>query len=476
MAEAAHLAIGAPNNARLTMALLPVADALARILSNVAPVESELVAIDAAAGRTLAAPVAATRTQPPFPASAMDGYAVRSVDVSVATPSQPAILKEIGEAVAGQAFRGFVGVGETVRIMTGAPVPPGADSVQKIEVIHAQNGLVEIQEPTKPGQNITPRGVEAKAGNVMLAAGAIITPAAAAVLASFGYAMVEVSLRPRLVLLSTGSELVEVWEKPTAALLTSVVIVEPFRPGAARDSTRGSAAPEPGARLVRDVRKVPRPAGSRGRLAGRPGWPCQGIVTGPRPPGSFPERRRPPAGRPDTRRPRERRPERSCSACAATLGVVRPLPRHELGPHLRHRGPGLPAPAVQLLRRPRRGLVGVGRALQDRLHRVRPQPGRQGPGPVLGQQRHLALEHLREPRPGLEGRDPRALRRDRRRRRGRGRPRGSRSARRRRAPRRSPRGRGSASPSRRGCARDRGSSTARWRARRRSRGPGSSTG
>lgn len=199
--------------------MLRIEDALDIILTHTpaAANNKEEVPLADAFGRVLRQEVISDLDLPPFDRARMDGYAVRSVDVSVATPSQPAILKEIGEAVAGQAFRGFVGVGETVRIMTGAPVPPGADSVQKIEVIHAQNGLVEIQEPTKPGQNITPRGVEAKAGNVMLAAGAIITPAAAAVLASFGYAMVEVSLRPRLVLLSTGSELVEVWEKPTAA-------------------------------------------------------------------------------------------------------------------------------------------------------------------------------------------------------------------------------------------------------------------
>lgn len=199
--------------------MLRIEDALELILTHTpaATNNKEEVPLADALGRVLRQDVISDLDLPPFDRARMDGYAVRSVDVSAATPAQPVVLKEIGEAVAGQAFHGFIGVSEAVRIMTGAPVPPGADSVQKIEVIHAQNGLVEIQEPTKPNQNITPRGVEAKAGNLMLSAGAIITPAAAAVLASFGYAMVEVSLRPRLVLLSTGSELVEVWEKPTAA-------------------------------------------------------------------------------------------------------------------------------------------------------------------------------------------------------------------------------------------------------------------
>jgi molybdopterin molybdotransferase len=126
-------------------------------------------------------------------------------------------LREIGEAVAGRAFDGVVNAGEAVRIMTGAPVPTGADSVQKIEVIRASNGVVEISEPTMPGQFITPRGIEARAGQTMVEAGERITPAVAATLASFGYARVSVARRPRVALLSTGSELVEVHETPQAS-------------------------------------------------------------------------------------------------------------------------------------------------------------------------------------------------------------------------------------------------------------------
>jgi molybdopterin molybdotransferase len=99
--------------------------------------------------------------------------------------------------------------------MTGAPVPAGVDAVQKIEVIKvAGDGWIEVQEPTKPGQFITPRGIEARAGDVMVKAGKRITPAVAAVLASFGYAQVTVSRRPRVALLSTGTELVEVEQEP----------------------------------------------------------------------------------------------------------------------------------------------------------------------------------------------------------------------------------------------------------------------
>ena len=197
--------------------MLRIEDALDLILTHTPVATNNQVPLADALGRVLRQDVISDLDMPPFDRARMDGYAVRSVDIAAATPDKPARLKEIGEAVAGQAFNGFLGVGEAVRIMTGAPVPPGADAVQKIEVINANHGLVEIQAPTKPGQNITPRGVEVKAGNLVLPAGAIISPAAAAVLASFGYAMVEVAHRPSLVLLSTGDELVEVWEKPQAA-------------------------------------------------------------------------------------------------------------------------------------------------------------------------------------------------------------------------------------------------------------------
>ena len=199
--------------------MLRIEDALNIILEHTpaATHNKEEVPLSDALGRVLRQDVISDLDMPPFDRARMDGYAVRSVDISSATSDKPALVQEIGEAAAGQAFSGFIGLNEAVRIMTGAPVPAGADSVQKIEVINVSNGVVAIQEPTKPQQNITPRGVEAKAGNLMLKAGAIITPAVAAVLASFGYAMVEVAHRPKLVLLSTGDELVEVWEKPQAA-------------------------------------------------------------------------------------------------------------------------------------------------------------------------------------------------------------------------------------------------------------------
>ena len=199
--------------------MLRIEDALELILKHTPPLGSgaEEVALADALGRVLREPVVSDLNLPPFDRARMDGYAVRSADTVGASAERPVRLRQIGEAVAGRAFPGLVGAGEAVRIMTGAPVPAGADSVQKIEVIGVDGDSVELAEPTQPGQFITPLGIEAKAGDLMVEAGEGVTPAVAAVLASFGYARVKVSRRPRLVLLSTGSELVEVNQHPGAA-------------------------------------------------------------------------------------------------------------------------------------------------------------------------------------------------------------------------------------------------------------------
>jgi molybdopterin molybdotransferase len=198
--------------------MLRIEDALNLMLARTpAPGAAEEVALGESVGRILSRAAVSDLDLPPFDRARMDGYAVRAADTAGATERRPARLREVGEAAAGQSFDGFVGAGEAVRIMTGAPVPAGADSVQKIEVICVNNGVVEITEPTAPGQFITPRGVEARAGQVMVEAGERVTPAVAATLASFGYARVEVARRPRVALLSTGSELVEVHETPRAA-------------------------------------------------------------------------------------------------------------------------------------------------------------------------------------------------------------------------------------------------------------------
>ena len=125
------------------MALLPVSEALQRILENAAPLASEEVDLHHALGRTLAGPVAARFDNPPFDASAMDGYAVRTEDIA----ATPASVELIGESGAGRPFRGKLGKGQTARIFTGAPVPEGADAVVIQEDVVATGTSITIREP-----------------------------------------------------------------------------------------------------------------------------------------------------------------------------------------------------------------------------------------------------------------------------------------------------------------------------------------
>jgi molybdopterin molybdotransferase len=195
--------------------MLSIDDALNIILENTPFLAEKHIALTEAEGYFLRRDALSDLDLPPFDRARMDGYAVRAVDTESALSGRPARLRAIGEAAAGHAFDGVVGVGEAVRIMTGAPLPSGADAVQKIEVIHLlDNGWIEIDEPVKPGQFVSPRGIEARAGEVMVRRGERITPSVAAVLASFGCARVAVSRKPRIAVLSTGTELVEVDQKP----------------------------------------------------------------------------------------------------------------------------------------------------------------------------------------------------------------------------------------------------------------------
>jgi len=198
--------------------MLRIEEALQLILDRTPRLATEEVALAESLGRVLARDALSDLDLPPFDRARMDGYAVRSADTRGAGAASPARLRGVGEAAAGRAFEGAVGAGEAVRIMTGAPVPAGADAIEKIEVVRVlADGAVELEAPVKPGQFVTPRASEARAGEVMVEAGSRVTPASAAVLASFGYDRVIVARRPRLALLSTGSELVEVGSLPGPA-------------------------------------------------------------------------------------------------------------------------------------------------------------------------------------------------------------------------------------------------------------------
>jgi molybdopterin molybdotransferase len=190
--------------------MITVDQALRIVLDQVRPLESESVAIEAARGRITAEDVRADIDLPPFDRARMDGYAVRSSDVSAA----PVKLRVIGEIAAGAQFDGRVSAGEAVKIFTGAPIPAGVDAVQKVEVTRSNGQTVELLEPVKSGQFITPRASEIASGEIVAEAGRFIGPAEMAVLASFGYASLSVGRRPRVAVMSTGSELVDVSAKP----------------------------------------------------------------------------------------------------------------------------------------------------------------------------------------------------------------------------------------------------------------------
>ncbi len=185
------------------MALLSVEDALARVLAGLAPLEAERVAIENAHGRVLAEDLAARLTQPPFDASAMDGYAVRSADVA----SLPVTLRVVGVAAAGAGFKQRLGEGEAVRIFTGAPVPQGADTVVIQENTEEADGLVRIMEG-EPGRHIRPRGQDFHEGEMLLPAGTRLGPRALMLAAAMNHTELLVRRKPKVAILATGDEVV----------------------------------------------------------------------------------------------------------------------------------------------------------------------------------------------------------------------------------------------------------------------------
>ena len=191
--------------------MIPVAEAIQIVREQIRKLPAELVSLEHARGRFLAEDVFADSDLPPFDRSQMDGYAVKASDVQ----SVPAKLRVVGESAAGRGWHNEMKQGEAVRIMTGAPVPSGADSVQQVELTRELGpSEVEIVESVTVGRSIVRRGSEIKAGEKVLSAGERIGAAAMAVLASFGYAEIAVGRQPRVAVLATGSELVAVDQQP----------------------------------------------------------------------------------------------------------------------------------------------------------------------------------------------------------------------------------------------------------------------
>lgn len=183
-----------------------VDEARARMLGAVSRLEVEPVGLREARGRILAADIVATRDQPPFPASAMDGYAVRTSDL-------PARLKLMGESHAGAGFADLLKAGETVRILTGAPVPDGADRVVIQEDV-TRDGDHIVFGTAEGGTNIRPRGVDFKDGALLVRKGARLDAVALSLAAAAGMARLPVIRRPRVALFGTGDELVQPGEIP----------------------------------------------------------------------------------------------------------------------------------------------------------------------------------------------------------------------------------------------------------------------
>ena len=187
--------------------LIPLEDAQSIVLSHVAPTDLVEIPVWQAVGLPSAEDAVADIDISPFANSAMDGYAVRAADLAAATADTPVTLSVVGHEAAGHVFEGVVGVGETVRIMTGAPLPEDADAVVKYEIVEVLDGdgnegsHVRFSAPAKVGENVRSAAEEAHAGEV-------VAPAGAGLLASAGYASVKVHAAPRVGIISLGTELV----------------------------------------------------------------------------------------------------------------------------------------------------------------------------------------------------------------------------------------------------------------------------
>jgi molybdopterin molybdotransferase len=186
------------------MALMPVAEALARVLADTAPLPAEDVPLNEAQGRVLAEDLVALRTQPPADVSAMDGYAVRADDVSNA----PVTLDVIGEVAAGHPFAGRIGQGQAARIFTGGVMPDGADTVVIQELTRRDGDKVTVEKPAAKGRNVRLAGIDFRQGAVLPAKGRALTDRDLMLAAAMNHPRLRVHRRPVIAVLGTGDELV----------------------------------------------------------------------------------------------------------------------------------------------------------------------------------------------------------------------------------------------------------------------------
>lgn len=192
------------------MALLSVAEALARVLDGAEALPAESVPLNEAEGRVLAEDLAARRTQPPDDVSAMDGYAVRAADVANA----PARLKLIGEVAAGRPFAGTIEAGQAARIFTGGVLPKGSDTVVIQENTTREGDTVVVNTPATRAKNVRGAGLDFRTGAVLLHKGRRLTGRDIALAAAMNYPAVPVYRRPRIAIVATGDELVPPGTEP----------------------------------------------------------------------------------------------------------------------------------------------------------------------------------------------------------------------------------------------------------------------
>jgi molybdopterin molybdotransferase len=191
-----------------------VAAVVALIDGRVRPLPPEDVDLRTAGGRVLAADVTAGVPVPGFDRAAMDGYALRGGETFGAGPYNPLEFEVVGTSLPGRPFAGHVGAGQAVRIMTGAPVPDGADAVLPAENAEEAGDRVRVSEPVPPGRHVGRRGEDVQVGAVVLRAGRVLRPQDVAVLASIGAAPVPVVRQPRVAVIVTGDELLPAGTKP----------------------------------------------------------------------------------------------------------------------------------------------------------------------------------------------------------------------------------------------------------------------